>query len=145
MKCPKCGNELEEGKLLCEQCGEEIKIVPDFDIELEAQMDETISNIVENISVDENSQQVAEADEPQKTEADEQEDERPGRTDGRQRLIAEKPTDDQRVRRIVKLLKDLTEEHGHGKLRDQLPRTAFRHIQRTSAQGASFPSLYFYP
>ena len=51
MKCPKCGNELEEGKLLCEQCGEEIKIVPDFDIELEAQMDETISNIVENISV----------------------------------------------------------------------------------------------
>lgn len=56
-------------------------------------------------------------------EADEQEDERPGRTDGRQRLIAEKPTDDQRVRRIVKLLKDLTEEHGHGKLRDQLPRT----------------------
>ena len=74
MKCPKCGNELEEGKLLCEQCGEEIKIVPDFDIELEAQMDETISNIVENISVDENSQQVAEADEPQKTEADEQED-----------------------------------------------------------------------
>ena len=74
-------------------------------------------------------------------EADEQEDERPGRTDGRQRLIAEKPTDDQRVRRIVKLLKDLTEEHGHGKLRDQLPRTAFRHIQRTSAQGASFPSV----
>ena len=57
MKCPKCRNELEEGKLLCEQCGEEIKIVPDFDIELEAQMDETISNIVENISVDENSQQ----------------------------------------------------------------------------------------
>ena len=74
MKCPKCGNELEEGKLLCEQCGEEIKIVPDFDIELEAQMDETISNIVENISVDEYSQQDAEADEPQKTEADEQED-----------------------------------------------------------------------
>ena len=72
MKCPKCGNELEEGKLLCEQCGEEIKIVPDFYIELEAQMDETISNIVENISVDENSQQDAEADEPQKTEADEQ-------------------------------------------------------------------------
>ena len=107
MKCPKCGNELEEGKLLCEQCGEEIKIVPDFDIELEAQIDETISNIVENISVDENSQQVAEADEPQKTEADEQEDERPGRTDGRQRLISQKPADDQRVRRIVKLLKQV--------------------------------------
>ena len=34
MKCPNCGNELEEGKLLCEHCGEEVKIVPDFDIEL---------------------------------------------------------------------------------------------------------------
>lgn len=49
MKCPKCGNELEEGKLLCERCGEEIKIVPDFDIELEAQMNETISSMAEDI------------------------------------------------------------------------------------------------
>ena len=74
MKCPKCGNELEEGKLLCEQCGEEIKIVPDFDIELETQMDETISNIVENISVDEISQQDMETDGHQKTDAEEPED-----------------------------------------------------------------------
>ena len=34
MKCPKCGNELEEGKLLCEKCGEEIQIVPDFENEI---------------------------------------------------------------------------------------------------------------
>lgn len=49
MKCPNCGNEIEDGKLLCEQCGEEIKIVPDYDIELEAQLSETISNMAENI------------------------------------------------------------------------------------------------
>ena len=27
MKCPNCGNELKEGNLLCEHCGEEVKIV----------------------------------------------------------------------------------------------------------------------
>ena len=31
MKCPKCGNEIEDGKLYCGVCGEEIRIVPDFD------------------------------------------------------------------------------------------------------------------
>lgn len=50
MKCPKCGNELEEGKLLCEHCGEEVKIVPDFDIELEAQIHETLSSMAEDIA-----------------------------------------------------------------------------------------------
>ena len=49
MKCPKCGNELEEGKLLCEKCGEEIKYVPDFDIELEDQLKESISTMMEEI------------------------------------------------------------------------------------------------
>ena len=50
MKCPNCGKEIEEGKLLCEHCGEEIKIVPDFDIELEAQLNETINNMAEDIT-----------------------------------------------------------------------------------------------
>ena len=50
MKCPKCGNELEEGKLLCEHCGEEVKIVPDFDIELEAEIHETLSSMAEDIA-----------------------------------------------------------------------------------------------
>ena len=50
MKCPSCGKEIEEGKLLCEHCGEEIKIVPDFDIELEAQLNETINNMAEDIT-----------------------------------------------------------------------------------------------
>lgn len=48
MKCPKCGNEIQEGKLLCGVCGEEVKMVPDFDLEVETQMTETLSNIVKN-------------------------------------------------------------------------------------------------
>lgn len=51
MKCPKCGRELEEGKLLCEFCGEEVNMVPDFDIELEAEIHKNLSNMVENISL----------------------------------------------------------------------------------------------
>lgn len=50
MKCPNCGTELEDGKLLCEKCGEEIKIVPDYDIELEDTLRESISTLVEDIS-----------------------------------------------------------------------------------------------
>ena len=50
MKCPNCGNELEEGKLLCENCGYEVKIVPDFDIELEDRLKESISSMMEDRS-----------------------------------------------------------------------------------------------
>lgn len=41
---------MEEGKLLCEKCGEEVKIVPDFDIELEARLKESISSMIEEIA-----------------------------------------------------------------------------------------------
>lgn len=54
MKCPKCGNELEDGKLLCTKCGEEINIVPDFDIELEDRLSESISSMMEDIADEEN-------------------------------------------------------------------------------------------
>lgn len=50
MKCPNCGNELEEGKLLCENCGYEVKIVPDFDIELEDKLKESISSMMEDLA-----------------------------------------------------------------------------------------------
>lgn len=53
MKCPRCGNELEEGKLLCEKCGEEVKIVPDFDIELEAKLSESINSMLKEMSAEE--------------------------------------------------------------------------------------------
>ncbi len=52
MICPKCGKELEEGKLLCENCGEEIKMVPIFDIELEDQLRESISSLLEDMAAE---------------------------------------------------------------------------------------------
>lgn len=45
MKCPHCGNELKEGYLICEKCGEEIQIVPDFEPEIENSMTETLSTL----------------------------------------------------------------------------------------------------
>lgn len=53
MKCPNCGNELEEGNLLCENCGYEVKIVPDFDIELEDKLKESISSMMEEMAEEE--------------------------------------------------------------------------------------------
>ncbi len=46
MKCPHCGNELKEGHLICEICGEEIQIVPDFEPEIENSITETLSTLV---------------------------------------------------------------------------------------------------
>lgn len=45
MKCPHCGNELREGYLICEKCGEEIRIVPDFEPEIENSITETLSTL----------------------------------------------------------------------------------------------------
>ena len=45
MKCPHCGNELKEGHLICEKCGEEIQIVPDFEPEIENSITETLSTL----------------------------------------------------------------------------------------------------
>lgn len=45
MKCPHCGNELKEGYLICEKCGEEIRIVPDFEPEIENSITETLSTL----------------------------------------------------------------------------------------------------
>ena len=59
MKCPNCGMELEEGKLLCESCGEEVKIVPDFDIELENELKESISSMLEDIAAQEQTKEAA--------------------------------------------------------------------------------------
>lgn len=45
MKCPHCGSELKEGYLICENCGEEIRIVPDFEPEIENSITETLSTL----------------------------------------------------------------------------------------------------
>ena len=49
MKCAKCGNELKDGRLYCEHCGEEIKIVPEFDLEFEKQIKETLDNLAKDV------------------------------------------------------------------------------------------------
>ncbi len=41
---------MEEEKLLCENCGYEVKIVPDFDIELEDKLKESISSMMEDMA-----------------------------------------------------------------------------------------------
>lgn len=60
MKCPKCGRDLVEGKLLCEYCGEEITMVPEFDIELETEIHKNLSNMVEDISLHDDEEYVEE-------------------------------------------------------------------------------------
>ena len=52
MKCPNCGMELAEGKLYCEQCGEDIHIVPDFEPEVEITMEESLGQVLENAFVE---------------------------------------------------------------------------------------------
>ena len=49
MKCPNCGAEMADGALYCEHCGEDIHIVPDFDPELEQDIELTISGMLEDI------------------------------------------------------------------------------------------------
>ena len=48
MLCPKCGAELPEGCLLCEKCGEEIQIVPDYDPLLDVKLGEEAEESQEN-------------------------------------------------------------------------------------------------
>ncbi|MBE5876388.1 MAG: hypothetical protein E7290_05830 [Lachnospiraceae bacterium] len=50
MKCPKCKAEIGEGKLLCENCGEEVMIVPDFDLELEQEINRTLRSMAEEFA-----------------------------------------------------------------------------------------------
>ncbi|MCM1135666.1 MAG: chitobiase/beta-hexosaminidase C-terminal domain-containing protein [Clostridium sp.] len=49
MKCPKCGCEIAEGHLYCESCGMEIRMVPDFEPEIENSITETLSTVAEEI------------------------------------------------------------------------------------------------
>lgn len=50
MKCPKCGVDIPNGSLYCEQCGEDIHIVPDFEPEVEFNIEQTLNGIVEELS-----------------------------------------------------------------------------------------------
>lgn len=45
MKCPNCGADLADDKLYCENCGQEIQFVPDYEPEIEQSITETLSEI----------------------------------------------------------------------------------------------------
>lgn len=50
MVCPNCGNEIAEGHLYCEVCGEEIQMVPDFDIQVEESINVTLSSVAGDVN-----------------------------------------------------------------------------------------------
>lgn len=50
MKCPNCGADMKDGLLYCEHCGEDIHIVPDFEPEIEYNLEQTLYGIVKDIS-----------------------------------------------------------------------------------------------
>lgn len=54
MNCPKCGSEIGEGKLICEKCGHEVKLVSDFEFEIENKIQESsLASSVRDILNDE--------------------------------------------------------------------------------------------
>lgn len=59
MKCPKCGNEIKEGHLYCDVCGEEIRIVPDFDATVDDNLKISLTGVIDTTGVLEEIQKVA--------------------------------------------------------------------------------------
>ncbi len=53
MKCPNCGFEIPEGHMYCDSCGTEINIVPDFEPEVESQIDATLSGMADELNKEE--------------------------------------------------------------------------------------------
>ncbi len=53
MKCPKCGLEIPEGHMYCDNCGEEINFVPDFEPEVENEINATLSGVAEELNKEE--------------------------------------------------------------------------------------------
>ncbi len=49
MKCSVCGNEIKAGSLYCDNCGEDVHIVPDFDAEAEQAYAESIRHMTDEL------------------------------------------------------------------------------------------------
>ena len=49
MVCPNCKLELKEGMLYCENCGEEIKMVPEFDTDVEHEIQMTLNSVASDL------------------------------------------------------------------------------------------------
>lgn len=45
MKCPNCGNKIEDDKLYCEVCGQEISFVPEYEPVIEQSITESLSDL----------------------------------------------------------------------------------------------------
>lgn len=73
MKCPVCESEIEEEQLYCETCGYEIRIVPDFEAELEQNIMENMSDLIHDLMPEED-------DAEDYFESDDADDERPSFT-----------------------------------------------------------------
>ncbi len=50
MKCPNCGMEIPEGHMYCDFCGKEINFVPDFEPEVENQINATLSGVADELN-----------------------------------------------------------------------------------------------
>lgn len=52
MICPECGREIPESHLYCDTCGMEVRIVPDFEPEVENSITESLSGVAESLTGD---------------------------------------------------------------------------------------------
>lgn len=50
MKCPRCGKEIKDGNLYCEHCAMEIKIVPEYDTEIEQEMQDAMQTVSDSVA-----------------------------------------------------------------------------------------------
>ena len=53
MICPKCGFEIPEGHMYCDNCGAEINFVPDFEPEVENEINATLSGVADELNKEE--------------------------------------------------------------------------------------------
>jgi uncharacterized Zn finger protein (UPF0148 family) len=67
MKCPNCGVEIPEGHMYCDKCGTEINIVPEFEPEVENEINASLLGLVDELNKDE---KTTEQDHPRRRKED---------------------------------------------------------------------------